>query len=345
MPSFAERIVAWQRQHGRHDLPWQGADAYRIWLSEIMLQQTQVATVIPYYQRFVVRFPDIATLAAASEDEVLAYWSGLGYYSRARNLHRAAQLVMQQHDGEFPQDFDDILALPGIGRSTAAAIGALAFHEHRAILDGNVKRVLARYCAIEGYPGDKKIEAQLWRHAEMLLPQCDVAIYTQGLMDMGATICTRSRPDCEVCPVQRDCAAYRSDRIAQLPAPRPRKTMPEKRSTFLLLMHGTDILLEKRPGRGIWGGLWCPPQVEGEKNVAAYCMRHFGVDAMQAVPLPEFIHTFTHFRLRIAPLLVHLVCKPLQIQEPGRVWLGVEDALRAAIPAPVRKLIEQVISG
>jgi A/G-specific adenine glycosylase len=339
---FAQHIISWQRRHGRHNLPWQGADAYRIWLSEIMLQQTQVATVIPYYQRFVSSFPEVASLAAASEDDVLAHWSGLGYYARARNLHRAAQFILQRHDGKFPRDFDDIAALPGIGRSTAAAISALAFHERRAILDGNVKRVLARYCAIEGYPGDKKIEAQLWRQAESFLPQRDVAIYIQGLMDLGATICTRGKPRCDTCPVQKGCAAYMSDRVAQLPSPRPRKVLPEKHDTFLVLMYGSDILLEKRPGNGIWGGLWCLPQVASGDDVSAYCTRRFGVDATRAEALPEFIHTFTHFKLHIAPLLVRLAHKPRQIQKPGVVWLDAENALRAAIPAPVRKLVEQI---
>jgi len=343
MSDFATNLIRWQRQHGRHGLPWQGADAYRVWLSEIMLQQTQVATVIPYYQRFVTNFPDVAALAAASEDEVLANWSGLGYYSRARNLHRAAQLVMQQHGGKFPCHFDDILALPGVGRSTASAICALAFHERRAILDGNVKRVLARYCAIEGYTGKKEVEMQLWQQAEALLPQRDVATYTQGLMDLGAAICTRTKPNCDACPIQENCAAYRAGRVAQLPTPRSQKTLPEKYSTFLLLLHGSDILLEKRPGSGIWGGLWCPPQMEDRENVAAYCLRHFGMDATRAVALPGFMHTFSHFKLHITPLVVQVAHKPMQAQEPGRVWLDVSDALCAAIPSPVRKLLEKII--
>jgi A/G-specific adenine glycosylase len=344
MSSFATRLIAWQCRHGRHGLPWQGADAYRVWLSEIMLQQTQVATVIPYYLRFVARFPDLSALAAASEDEVLAHWSGLGYYARGRNLHMAAQSIMDKYQGEFPHEFDDIMALPGIGRSTAAAICALAYHERRAILDGNVKRVLARYCAIEGYVGERKNETQLWLMAEALLPLRDVATYTQGLMDLGALICTRGKPQCTSCPVQGDCAAYQNGRVAQLPAPRPRKTLPEKHRTFMLLLNGSDILLEKRPGSGIWGGLWCPPQIEGGKEVvAAYCLRHFGVDVVGAEALPEFAHTFSHFKLHIAPLLVRVAHKPSQMQEPGRMWLDVVNALGAAIPAPVRQLLEKII--
>ena len=223
MSSFAHQLIRWQKQHGRHDLPWQGADAYRVWLSEIMLQQTQVATVIPYYQRFVASFPNIAALAAATEDQVLAHWSGLGYYARGRNLHKAAQIIVEKHHGEFPHELEQILELPGIGRSTAAAVCALAFHQRRAILDGNVKRVLARYCGIEGWAGEKKVEEKLWRQAEALLPEGDVATYTQALMDMGATICTRSKPKCVLCPVQADCVALQTDRIADLPTPRPRK--------------------------------------------------------------------------------------------------------------------------
>ena len=336
---FSRRIIAWQRRYGRHDLPWQGADAYRVWLSEVMLQQTQVSTVVPYYLRFIERFPDIRALAAADEDDVLACWSGLGYYSRARNLRRAAQTVVQQHGGEFPQDFDSIMALPGIGRSTAAAIGALAFHQRRAILDGNVKRVLARYCAIEGYPGRKEIDQRLWDCAEALLPQRDVAVYTQGLMDLGASVCTRAKPDCAACPVRQDCAAYATDRVTELPTPRPRKTVPEKSSTFLMLMDGADILLEKRPGSGLWGGLWCFPVAEnGEADVAACCERRFGVQVAQIESLPSFTHVFTHFKLHISPLLLR-VTRRHQAREPGSAWMNVADALQSGLPAPVRKLV------
>jgi len=338
--TFSTRVINWQRKHGRHGLPWQGADAYRVWLSEIMLQQTQVATVIPYYQRFIAHFPNIATLAAASEEEVLALWSGLGYYSRGRNLFRAAQIIVLKHGGEFPRNFGDICSLPGVGRSTAAAVSALAFHERCAILDGNVKRVLARYCAIKGYTGDKKIEAQLWQKAEELLPARDVAVYTQGLMDFGSQLCTRTRPRCEMCPLQKDCAALNQNLVAQLPTPRPRKLLPEKNSTFLLLLNGTDILLEKRPGSGIWGGLWCPPQIDEGQNSADFCAQNFGADLTQTIVLPVLSHTFTHFKLHISPLLIRVKNKHKFLQEPGRVWLNVEDALHAAIPAPVRTLLK-----
>jgi A/G-specific adenine glycosylase len=274
----------------------------------------------------------------------------LGYYSRARNLHRTAQLIMQRHDGKFPQHFEDILALPGIGRSTAAAISAFAFHERCAILDGNVKRVLARYHAIEGYTGEKKIEAQLWQQAEALLPQRNVAVYTQGLMDLGALICTRSKPQCPICPLQADCAAYQNEWVAQLPTPRPRKVLPEKHSTFLLLLNGSDILLEKRPGSGIWGGLWCPPQVDPgilstATNPSTYCLQHFGTETIHTLALSTFTHTFTHFKLHITSILLQVINKPKQIQESGMEWLDVNDALQAAIPTPVSKLLQEIQTG
>ena len=344
MTGFATRLIRWQHQHGRSTLPWQGADAYRVWLSEIMLQQTQVATVIPYYRRFVARFADVAALAQASEDEVLAHWSGLGYYSRARNLHAAAQLIMQQHAGQFPRRFEQILALPGIGRSTAAAICALAYHERHAILDGNVKRVLARHAAIEGYPGDKKIEARLWQQAEALLPQVDVAAYTQGLMDLGALICTRSKPQCSICPLQADCQAYQQGRVTELPTPRPRKALPEKHSTFLLLRNGSDILLEKLASSGIWGGLWCPPQFVDVQAALAWCALS-GVEIIAEKKLPPFTHSFTHFKLHIIPLSVEVRRKPLIAAQPGNVWLEMEEALHAAIPTPVRKIISELRKG
>ncbi len=371
---FAARLIAWQKSHGRHGLPWQGADAYRVWLSEIMLQQTQVVTVIPYFERFVASFPNIAALAAATEEQVLAHWSGLGYYARGRNLHKAAQLILAKHGGEFPRDFEQILELPGIGRSTAAAVCALAYHERRAILDGNVKRILARYCGIAGWAGNKQVEEKLWQHAEALLPDettshstkpasgqvagylplgegwgegesvdrsADIATYTQALMDMGATVCTRSRPKCANCPVQADCVALQTERIAELPAPRPRKTVPEKQATFLLLMHGHDILLEKRPGSGIWGGLWCPPQVaDGQES--DYVQRN-GMKVNVRTELPTFTHTFTHFKLHITPVLLRMKQKPQRVQQAGSVWLDVDEALQAAIPTPVRKMLEGLI--
>jgi A/G-specific adenine glycosylase len=340
--NFAQCLIAWQRRHGRHDLPWQGADAYPVWLSEIMLQQTQVATVIPYYQRFIAAFPTIAELAAATEEQVLAHWSGLGYYARGRNLHAAAQLIVKKHYGEFPRQYEQILELPGIGRSTAAAICALAFHERHAILDGNVKRVLARYCGIAGWAGDKKVETQFWQQAEALLPQRDIAAYIQAQMDLGATLCTRSKPKCAECPVRSDCVALQSGRVSELPTPRKRKAVPERHTTFLLLMHGNDILLEKRPGSGIWGGLWCPPQFDDEVTARDWFLRN-GMTASHGERLETFTHTFTHYKLHITPLEIQLARKPLHAAQAGSVWLDVEEALRAAIPTPVRMMLNKAV--
>jgi A/G-specific adenine glycosylase len=342
--NFAQHLISWQRRHGRHDLPWQGAEAYPVWLSEIMLQQTQVATVIPYYQRFIASFPTIAALAAATEEQVLANWSGLGYYARGRNLHAAARLIVEKYHGEFPRKYEQILELPGIGRSTAAAICALAYHERRAILDGNVKRVLARYCGIAGWAGDKKVETQFWQQAEALLPQRDIASYIQAQMDLGAKLCTRSKPKCNECPVSSDCVAYQSGRVYELPTPRPRKVVPERHATFLLLMHGNDILLEKRPGSGIWGGLWCPPQFDDETAARDWFVQN-GMTASHGERLEAFTHIFTHFKLHITPLEIQLARKPLRAAQAGSVWLDVEEALQAAIPTPVRALLEKVRRG
>jgi A/G-specific adenine glycosylase len=340
MSGFAESLIFWQKAHGRHGLPWQGGrDPYAVWLSEIMLQQTQVSSVIPYYQRFLASFPDIAALAAASQDEVLAHWSGLGYYSRARNLHQAARDVVERHGGVFPAEFEQILALPGIGRSTAAAISAFAFGMRRAILDGNVKRVLARYFAVEGHPGAKGVEALLWQHAEDLLPQQGIEAYTQGLMDLGATVCTRSRPRCGECPVGRDCLAHHQGRQSELPSPRPRKALPERETTMLLLLRQGEIFLEKRPPTGIWGGMWSFPEIAREEDPRQACLASFGFEAETLKPLPHVQHTFTHFRLHILPQPLTVSAVQLRACQPGGMWLSLDDALGAAIPAPVRQLL------
>ena len=353
MSSFSSSLISWQREHGRNDLPWQGAEPYRVWLSEVMLQQTQVATVIPYYLRFVASFPTIAALANAREEEVLAHWSGLGYYARGRNLYRAARMVAELYDGQFPQQYEQILELPGIGRSTAAAICALGFHEKRAILDGNVKRVLARYCGISGHPSAKQVEGEFWRQAEALLPDDDVAVYTQALMDMGAMLCTRSRPKCGMCPVQEDCIAFQTGQVDELPTPKLQKRVPERRAIFLLAMSGGEILLEKRKPSGIWGGLWCLPQFDEESGVMDWCAMHdVAPDRLISHPceggypanstgqckaLVPFTHTFTHFRLHISPLLVKLAKKPSHHIE--HAWMDVAMALQSAIPTPVRMLL------
>lgn len=302
-----------------------------------MLQQTQVATVIPYYLRFTASFPDVVALAAATEEQVLAHWSGLGYYARGRNLHKAARLIAERHNGRFPRDFEQILTLPGIGRSTAAAISALAWHERRAILDGNVKRVLARYCGIDGWTGERKVEARLWDLAEQLLPASDVAIYTQALMDMGATVCTRARPRCATCPVQADCVALGTERVESLPAPRPRKVTPLREANFLLLKIGSEIMLEKRPANGIWGGLWCAPQVDKAEE-SNYLLRN-NMQIARRTEMDAFTHVFTHFKLHIRPVSIELASKPVRVEQPGCVWLELGDALGAAIPSPVRRIL------
>jgi A/G-specific adenine glycosylase len=315
--AFAENLIRWQRRHGRHDLPWQGMrDPYRIWLSEVMLQQTQVSTVIPYYRRFIARFPEVGALARATEDEVLQLWSGLGYYARGRNLHRAAQVIAAHG---FPKTAEKIAELPGVGRSTAAAIAAFAYGERGAILDGNVKRVLARAFAITD-------EKALWPLAERLLPKRGIQPYTQALMDLGATVCTRRNPRCSACPVSSVCKARKQKRIDELPASRARRKLPERRVTWLVLRHEGAVLVERRPAPGIWGGLWCPPELAGRKPAGARA-------------LPTIEHGFTHFRLRIRPLL-----QDVKSRGPGR-WLSLETAGAAALPAPVKSLLERLRAG
>jgi len=337
MKEFSLRLIEWQKQHGRHDLPWQQTrDPYAVWLSEIMLQQTQVASVIPYYQRFITSFPDIATLAAASQDEVLAHWSGLGYYARGRNLHRAAQIVATQHGGIFPADPELVVALPGIGRSTAAAILAFSFGQRRAILDGNVKRVLARCFGIAGYPGSKAVENQLWQQAEALLPESDIETYTQALMDLGATLCTR-KPACAECPFVSGCVAYNEKRVAELPTPKPRKPLPQKETAMLVLLRQGEVYLEKRPPTGIWGGMWSLPEAP---VMAADALARLGMIGREVKPLPELQHTFTHFRLRIVPLLFEVAVLQPGVHEPGGLWLTPADAMGAALPKPVREILK-----
>jgi A/G-specific adenine glycosylase len=331
--AFAQKLILWQRRHGRHGLPWQGTrDPYRIWLSEIMLQQTQVAAVIPYYHRFLTRFPDVESLAAASEDDVLRLWSGLGYYARGRNLHAAAKLIAAQG---FPGRRVAIEELPGIGPSTAAAIAVFAFGRREAILDGNVKRVLARCFGIEGQ------DAQ-WTLAKSLLPARNIETYTQALMDLGATICSRSRPDCARCPVAKVCVALRENRVQELPTPRRRRQLPLKHATWLVLQHQGAVLLERRPAPGIWGGLWVFPEGPAS-DLRAYCLRNFAVDVSEARKLPVIEHGFTHFRLNIRPLRCRVRRKLSHAEAPGRIWLDVAEAMHAAVPAPVKILLSGLL--
>jgi len=340
MTAFAARLIAWQDQAGRRDLPWQNTrDAYRIWLSEIMLQQTQVATVIPYYQRFVAAFPDVCALAAAPLGEVLEHWSGLGYYRRAHLLQRAAQDVVARYGGAFPTDAQGLMALPGIGRSTAAAIAAFAYGERGAILDGNVKRVLARHGGVQGFPGDARTERALWTRAEALLPRADIGRYTQALMDLGATVCLRTKPRCDACPVANDCVARREDRIAELPAPRPRKILPHRDISVLLLERRGEVLLERRPATGIWAGLWSLPEADTRVDVVRHCRARFGAEVVAGAPLLPIDHAFTHYRLTLTPRPCAVRRWPKRAEEPGWLWLPLADVAGAALPAPIKKLL------
>jgi A/G-specific adenine glycosylase len=340
--SFAATVIDWHAKHGRHDLPWQGrSDAYATWVSEVMLQQTQVATVIPYYVRFMARFADVAALAAATLDEVMKHWSGLGYYSRARCLHRAAQTVCERHGGAFPTRFDDVAALPGIGRSTAGAIMALAYGERYAILDGNVKRVLARVRGISGYPGDKGVADSLWNEAERLLPGEGISQYTQGLMDLGATVCLR-RPRCTDCPVSRQCVARREGTTATIPAPRPRKILPHRNTTMMVLEHRGNVLLEKRAPIGIWGGLWCLPELAAGIDPKLWCEQQFGARVTQLQPMPEVQHGFTHFSLTIAPQRASVASVVTRAADASHDWLPLAEAKEAALPSPVRRILESL---
>ncbi|MGQ5525488.1 A/G-specific adenine glycosylase [Chitinimonas sp. PSY-7] len=339
---FADRLTRWQRAHGRHDLPWQVSDPYRVWLSEIMLQQTQVATVIAYYQRFTASFPTVTDLAQAPLDDVLAHWAGLGYYTRARNLHKAAQKVMADFGGTFPQAAAQIETLPGIGRSTAAAIAGFCFAERTPILDGNVKRVLTRWAGIAGFPGEKKVENQLWKLAEDLLPQygADMPAFTQGLMDLGATVCTRSKPACPRCPLREDCRAHIEGRTVELPTRKTKKAIPERETVMLLIQHEGKLLLEKRPPTGIWGGLWSLPQADSTATATTLCHSRFGLVVDPSETLPTLIHTFTHFRLTITPLVVTVRETLPQVAEEDSRWFTRSAALKAGIPTPVRKLLQ-----
>ncbi len=345
--SFATRLIAWQRQHGRHDLPWQNTrDPYWIWLSEIMLQQTQVSTVIPYYARFLERFPSVEALAAAPVDDVMALWAGLGYYTRARNLHRCAQVVATEYGGVFPSTVDELAELPGIGRSTAAAIASFAFGARATILDGNVKRVLARVFGIDGFPGEKRVENVMWTLAESLVPgtsasDADVSAYTQGLMDLGATLCVRGKPDCARCPFTVDCVANSTGRQRELPGARPKKTVPTRRTWMLVLLDGDAVMLEKRPPSGIWGGLWSLPEAADEA-AAGTRAQSLGASG-EASRLASFSHTFTHFKLDIEPRVIELThseAGAAQLADAETAWVKLGDIDAYGVPAPVRKLLD-----
>ncbi|KAB7623429.1 A/G-specific adenine glycosylase [Alkalilimnicola sp. S0819] len=340
---FARRVLAWFRVHGRHDLPWQHpASPYRVWVSEVMLQQTQVATVIPYFQRFMERFPDVRALAGAEQDEVLHLWSGLGYYARARNLHRAAGVIVEQHGGEMPGTLEAVQALPGIGRSTAGAILSLSRGEPQPILDGNVKRVLARFHAVPGWPGESATLRRLWALSEQLTPGRDTGAYNQAMMDLGATLCTRARPRCGECPVNEACRAAAAGTQADYPGRKPRKRLPVRRTRMLLLESEEGVLLQRRPPAGLWGGLWSLPELDAEDDWRDWCARQ-GLAIGQAEDWPVLRHTFSHFHLDIQPTRLRVRAHPGGVMEGERaLWYNSRAPQSLGLAAPVARLLSRL---
>ena len=339
---FHERLLDWYDIHGRKDLPWQhDISPYHVWLSEIMLQQTQVSTVIPYYLRFITQYVDITSLASAKLDDILALWAGLGYYARARNLHKAANILVRQHKAEMPFSIDELIALPGIGRSTAGAIMALAHQQKHPILDGNVKRVLARYTAISGWPGKKPVEQKLWKIAESLLPEKRITHYTQAQMDLGATICKRNKPLCLQCPLHEDCKAFQLGTPELFPTSKPKKEIPSRQSHWLIAQSNNGkILLEQRPNNGIWGGLWSFPEFDCPINLVSFSQEKLKVDPEEIQHQTSISHVFTHFKLDITPYLVHSSDNYQKIDNNKIFgWYTIRDALQLGIPAPVKAFL------
>ena len=342
--SFSTRVLRWYRKHGRHDLPWQHPRTlYRVWLAEIMLQQTQVKTVIPYYRNFIRVFPSLKQLASASQDDVLAHWAGLGYYTRARNLHKTAQQIVLEHKGRFPRDYSALLSLPGIGPSTAAAILSQALDQRQVILDGNVKRVLARYHAVDGWPGLPAVEQLLWQHAEQHTPQSQNADYTQAIMDLGATLCRRSQPDCDQCPLAVDCAALAQDRVSELPSARPRKILPVKAARMLLLTNAKGgILLEKRPPSGIWGGLWSLPELAMDEDIAIACEQRWGMQVKSSADGLALRHSFSHYHFDITPCEVRFRMRVAGVNDSAaQHWYRPGQTKRLGLAAPVKRILDQ----
>jgi A/G-specific adenine glycosylase len=341
--SFSDVVLAWYHKHGRKHLPWQqDISPYRVWVSEIMLQQTQVTTVIPYFERFMQRFPTVFELASAHQDEVLHLWTGLGYYARGRNLHACAQTVVNQFDGEFPRSVDELSQLPGIGRSTAGAIASISMGIRAPILDGNVKRVLTRFYAVEGWPGTTQVQKRLWQIAEQLTPDHSHRQYTQTMMDLGATLCTRSKPACGICPLQPQCLGHQSGQPTQFPNSKPKKGKPEKHTALLMLENPDGSLyLQQRPQQGIWGGLWSFPEVAGEQQALAWLKQHFGVEG-EAEVMESFRHTFSHYHLHIQPIRIRLAAKACQVSETDAGhWYNPRNPSELGLAAPVKKLLHQ----
>lgn len=334
-------VLVWYHQYGRKDLPWQKEKTpYHVWLSEVMLQQTQVATVIPYFQRFIQRFPTITDLANGSLDDVLHLWTGLGYYARARNLHSAAKQIASQFDGQFPTTFSHINALPGIGRSTAGAILSLSLNQPYPILDGNVKRVLARCYNIAGWPGKKQVEDQLWQLSQHVTPEQEVAQFNQAMMDIGALICTRTKPKCDLCPLNKLCLAYSKNNWSDYPGKKPKKRLPEKTTWFILLQYNETVWLQQRPTSGLWGGLFCFPQVDNEALLSQW-LNNYNITANHQ-QLSAFRHTFSHFHLDIIPIRLMLK-KPIKITETNNgLWYNLYAPPSIGLAAPVKNLLKQL---
>ena len=343
--NFSDRVLVWFERHGRKHLPWQqGVTPYRVWVSEIMLQQTQVATVIPYYERFMARYPRVEHLAAAPVDEVLHHWSGLGYYARARNLHRAARQVCTEFGGEFPEDMAGLQSLPGIGRSTAAAILSLAAGQRQTILDGNVKRVLARYFAEPGWPGRSAVMKRLWELAESLTPEQQVAAYNQAMMDLGAGVCTRTKPDCSHCPLSDDCTALRLGQQQDFPGRKPKKSLPQRAVRMLLVRDSAGtVLLERRPPTGVWGGLWCLPELATDADPLGWCADRLQKSAIMGRTLAPRRHTFSHFHLDIEPVEILLKQPGCGVLEGDqRLWYNLRQPEAVGLAAPVARLLEEI---
>ena len=346
--TFAEKLLDWFDDHGRKDLPWQqDINPYRVWVSEIMLQQTQVKTVIPYFQHFMESFPTVKSLADAEQDEVLKHWSGLGYYARARNMHAAAKMVRDEFNGEFPSDIESIQCLKGIGRSTGAAILSIANNLPEPILDGNVKRVLSRVFGVEGWAGKSAVLKEFWALAEQTTPKSRNADYTQAIMDLGATLCTRSKPRCEDCPMKTDCIAFTDNRQAELPTKKPKKIIPEKNTMMLIVKDESgDVFMQKRPPTGIWGGLWCFPQFETEQEAESWTEGFLGKWDQKVQKLDILSHTFSHFKLHIQPLIIQLKApiKMSVMEKTDNLWYNVNTEFNGGLAAPVSKLLNTLVT-
>ncbi len=342
--SFFDKVLTWFDLHGRKNLPWQqDINPYRVWVSEIMLQQTQVKTVIPYFERFMESFPNVQALANADQNDVLKHWSGLGYYARARNMHKAAKMVCGEFAGKFPETLEEMESLSGIGRSTAAAILSISKNQKQAILDGNVKRVLCRVFMVDGWPGKSAVLKQLWQIADELVPDQRNADYTQAMMDLGATLCTRSKPHCDKCPLQKDCLAYLEDKIIDFPHKKPKKTLPERHAIMLLIQNSSnEVFMQKRPPVGIWGGLWCFPQFENRENAIEWLNKNCAYNINEAVEIPTFTHTFSHFKLHIQALKIpyKTPIKLAVMESDDRLWYNINKEFDGGLAAPVSQLLD-----